>query len=183
VQDATGKTVYHSGFLNADGTIDERAHSFTNRPVDATGEFVDNHKVWLIHSVAYDNTIQAGRSTMVRYRFRVPAGAKGPFTFTARVNYRHLRQSYLNNVLGKDHPAYPVVALGERTRTFNLGQNLPGITDARDNPDWMRWNNFGIAYLDQLQYSDAMAAFENVVKLRPYHADGFINLALKLARI
>ena len=84
----------------------------------------------------------------------------------------------MNNVLGKDHPAYPVVALGERTRTFNLGQNLPGITDARDNPDWMRWNNFGIAYLDQLQYSDAMAAFENVVKLRPYHADGFINLAL-----
>ena len=178
VQDAAGKTIYHSGFLNPDGTIDERAHSFTNRPVDATGEFVDNHKVWLIHSVAYDNTIQAGRSTMVRYRFRVPAGAKGPFTFSARVNYRHLRQSYLNNVLGKDHPAYPVVALGERTRTFNLGQNVPGVTDARDNPDWMRWNNFGIAYLDQLQYSDAMAAFEKVVTLRPDYADGFINLAL-----
>jgi tetratricopeptide (TPR) repeat protein len=178
VQDAAGKTIYHSGFLNPDGTIDERAHSFTNRPVDATGEFVDNHKVWLIHSVAYDNTIQSGRSTMVRYRFRVPAGAKGPFTFSARVNYRHLRQSYLNNVLGKDHPAYPVVALGERTRIFNLGQNLPGVTDARDNPDWMRWNNFGIAYLDQLQYSDAMAAFEKVVALRPDYADGFINLAL-----
>jgi Tfp pilus assembly protein PilF len=178
VKDATGKTIYHSGFLNPDGTIDERAHSFTNRPVDAHGEFTDNHKVWLIHSVAYDNTIQAGRSTMVRYRFRVPADAKGPLTFSARVNYRHLRQSYLNNVLGKDHPAYPVVELGERTRTFNLGQNAPGVTDARDNPDWMRWNNFGIAYLDQLQYSDAMDAFESVVKLRPDYADGFINLAL-----
>ena len=32
--------------------------SFTNRPVTDEGEFVDNHKVWTIHSVAYDNTSQ-----------------------------------------------------------------------------------------------------------------------------
>jgi tetratricopeptide (TPR) repeat protein len=178
VQDASGKKFYQSGFLNPDGTIDERAHSFTNRPVDASGEFVDNHKVWLIHSVAYDNTVQSGRSSMVRYRFRIPAGAQGPLTFSARVNYRHLRQSYLDNVLGKDHPAYPVVELGARTRKFNLGKNFPGVQDAQDNPDWMRWNNFGIAYLDQLQYSDAQAAFQQVVKLRPDYADGYINLAL-----
>ena len=178
VQDATGKTIYHSGFLNADRTIDERAHSFTNRPVDATGGFVDNHKVWTIHSVAYDNTIQSGRSALVRYRFRIPADAHGPLTFSARVNYRHLRQSYLNNVLGTDHPAYPVVELGARTRTFDLGRNAAGVQDARDNPDWMRWNNLGITYLDQLQYSDAFAAFQKVVGLRPDYADGFINLAL-----
>jgi tetratricopeptide (TPR) repeat protein len=178
VRDATGRTFYRSGFLNPDGTIDERAHSFTNRPVNATGEFVDNHKVWTIHSVAYDNTIQAGRSALVRYRFRIPADAKGPLTFSARVNYRHLRQSYLNNVLGLDHPAYPVVELGARSRTFNLGKNSAGVTDARDNPDWMRWNNLGITYLDQLQYSDAFAAFQKVVQLRPDYADGYINLAL-----
>jgi tetratricopeptide (TPR) repeat protein len=177
-QDAAGKTIYHSGFLNPDGTIDERAHSFTNRPVDASGGFVDNHKVWTIHSVAYDNTVQAGRSALVRYRFRIPADAKGPLTFSARVNYRHLRQSYLNNVLGTDHPAYPVVELGERTREFNLGANFPGVQDARDNPDWMRWNNLGIAYLDQLQYSDALAAFQKVVQLRSDYADGYINLGL-----
>ena len=28
----------------------------------------------------------------------------------------------------------------------------------------MRWNNLGIAYLDQLQYADAMHAFEQVVE-------------------
>ncbi|MGH9583213.1 MAG: multiheme c-type cytochrome, partial [Bryobacteraceae bacterium] len=56
VKDAAGRDIYHSGFLNADGTVDARAHTFTNRPVDSKGEFVDNHKVWTIHSVAYDNT-------------------------------------------------------------------------------------------------------------------------------
>jgi tetratricopeptide (TPR) repeat protein len=94
------------------------------------------------------------------------------------VNYRHLRQSYLNNIFGTDHPAYPVVELGARTRQFNLGKNEPGVQDPRDNPDWMRWNNLGIAYLDQFQYSDSLAAFSRVVQLRPDYADGYINLAL-----
>lgn len=178
VHDAKGKEIYHSGFLKPDGEVDERAHSFTNRPVDAKGEFVDNHEVWRIHSVAYDNTVQAGRSVLVRYRFRIPADAQGPLTFTARVNYRHFRKSYLDNVLGSDHAAYPIVELGERVRKFDLGQNLPGVEDPEDNPDWMRWNNLGIAYLDELQYAEAFAAFQQVIKLRPDYADGFTNLAL-----
>jgi tetratricopeptide (TPR) repeat protein len=164
--------------LKPDGSLDERAHSFTNRPVNVDGEFVDNHKVWTIQSVAYDNTIQSGRSALVRYEFRIPAGARGPLTVTARLNYRHLRQSYLNNVLGKEHPLYPVVELASRSRTLNIGDNPPTTPDKMDNPDWMRWNNLGIAYLDQLQYADSMHAFEQVVKLRPDYADGHINIGL-----
>lgn len=178
VQDSAGRSIYHSGYLNPDGTRDPRSHSFINKPVDMGGDFVDNHKVWTIHSVAYDNTIQAGRSTLVRYEFRIPEDVKGPLTVTARVNYRHLRQSYLNNVLGDDHPAYPIVELASRTRTLNIGDNPPAGPDPKDNPDWMRWNNIGIAYLDQLKYADAMHAFEQVVKLRPDYADGHINIGL-----
>ena len=178
VTGAGGQEIYHSGFLNPDGSLDRRAHSFTNRPVNDDGEFVDNHKVWTIHSVAYDNTIQSGRSALVRYEFRIPANAKGPLTVTARVNYRHLRQSYLNNIFGNDHPAYPVVELASRTRVLNLGDNPPGGREPQDNADWMRWNNLGIAYLDQLQYADSMHAFEQVVKLRPDYADGHTNIGL-----
>jgi len=178
VKEGDGTEIYHSGFLKPDGMLDERAHSFTNRPVNVAGEFVDNHKVWTIHSVAYDNTIQAGRSALIRYEFRIPAAAKGPLTVTARVNYRHLRQSYLNNVLGKDHPAYPVVELASRSRVLQLGSNPSAAPDPQDNPDWMRWNNLGIAYLDQLQYTDAIQAFGEVVKLRPDYADGYTNIGL-----
>jgi tetratricopeptide (TPR) repeat protein len=178
VVDASGAAVYHSGFLKPDGSLDERAHSFTNRPVDVTGSFVDNHKVFTIHSVAYDNTIQAGRSALVRYKFQLPADAKSPLTVTARVNYRHLRQSYLNNVLGEDHPRYPVVEIASRSRTLNIGENLPAAALPSDNPDWMRWNNLGIACLDQLQYEDALHAFEHVLQLRPDYKDGYINIAL-----
>jgi tetratricopeptide (TPR) repeat protein len=178
VTDASGVEVYHSGFLKADGKLDERAHSFTNRLVNMDNGFVDNHKVWTIHSVAYDNTVQAGRSSLIRYEFRIPANAKGPLTVTARVNYRHLRQTYLNNVLGENHPAYPVVEIASRSRTLNLGENAADSPDPRDNPEWMRWNNLGIGYLDQFQYADAVQAFNEVVKLRPDYADAYTNIAL-----
>ena len=178
VKDSSGKEIYHSGFLKPDGMLDPRAHSFTNRPVTDEGEFVDNHKVWTIHSVAYDNTIPAGRSALVRYQFQLPANIKGLVSVTAKVNYRHLRQSYLNNIFGNDHPDYPVVELASRTRTLQIGGNVPEAPDASDNPDWMRWNNLGIALLDQFQYADAVDAFTQVIKLRYDYADGYTNIAL-----
>ncbi|WP_263359224.1 tetratricopeptide repeat protein [Acidicapsa ligni] len=178
VKDSAGKDIYHSGFIKPDGMLDERAHSFTNRPVNSEGTFVDNHKVWTIHSVAYDNTVAAGRSALVRYEFKIPADIKDAITITARVNYRHLRQSYINNVLGKDHPDYPIIELASRSRVLKIGENEITPPDAGDNPDWMRWNNLGIGYLDQLQYPDAIHAFQEVVKLRPDYADGYTNLGL-----
>jgi Tfp pilus assembly protein PilF len=178
VTDAAGAKIYESGGLDRDATLDERAHKFDNRPVDTNGNFVDNHKVWTIHSVAYDNTVQAGRSTLVRYEFHIPGQARFPLTMTARVNYRHLRQTYLDNVFGKDHPAYPVIELASKSRTLQLGDNAAEEPPPGDNPEWMRWNNAGIGLLDDQQYADALDAFEQVVRLRPDYKDGYINVGL-----
>jgi tetratricopeptide (TPR) repeat protein len=178
VKDSAGKEIYHSGFLKPDGMLDPRAHSFTNRPVTEEGDFADNHKVWTIHSVAYDNSIQAGRSALVRYQFQMPSDVSGAVTVTAKVNYRHLRQSYLNNIFGKDHPAYPVVEIASRTRVLKIGENAPEAAEPNDNQDWMRWNNLGISLLDQLQYQESIQAFSEVIKLRPKYADAYINVGL-----
>jgi Flp pilus assembly protein TadD len=178
VRDADGRDIYHSGFLQPDGSLEPSAHSFTNRPVNTDDGFVDNHKVWTIHTVAFDNTVPAGRSVLIRYQFRIPENVRGPLTITARVNYRHLRQSYLNNIFGKDHPAYPVVEIAAKSRVLNVGQNLPTPPETADNPDWMRWNNLGISLLDQFQYPEAVEAFNQVVKLRPDYADGYTNISL-----
>jgi Tfp pilus assembly protein PilF len=178
VKDAAGKEIYHSGFLKPNGDLDERAHSFTNRPVDADSNFVDNHKVWTIHSVGFDNTVPAGRAALVRYRFQVPAGLRGAITMTAKVNYQHFRQSYVNNVFGGKQPAYPVVVLSSRQEVMHIGQNDPQAAQLDQNPEWMRWNNLGIGCLDQLQYASSVDAFEHVVKLRPDYADGYTNIAI-----
>jgi lipoprotein NlpI len=178
VTDSAGKEIYHSGFLRPDGMLDPRAHSFTNRPVTEEGDFVDNHRVWTIHSVAYDNTVQAGRSALVRYQFKLPADITGTVTVTAKINYRHFRQSYLNYVFGKEHPAYPVVELAARSRVLKIGENRPEASDPADNPDWIRWNNLGIALLDQFQYAESVAAFTEVIKLRHDYVDGYTNIGL-----
>jgi tetratricopeptide (TPR) repeat protein len=175
---ADGTKIYESGFLKPDGTLDPSAHSFTNRPVNVVGEFVDNHVVSAIHSVAYDNTIQSGRSALVRYRFQLPSNVKGAVTLTARVNYRHLRQSYLNNIFGSNHPPYPEVEIASRSRIIEIGKNAPAQPLPTDNDDWMRWNNLGIGLLDELQYDDAIHAFEQVTRLRPEYKDGYINVGL-----
>jgi hypothetical protein len=77
VKDAAARRSITAASSSPTALLDPRAHSFTNRPVNTDdSEFVDNHKVWTIHSVAYDNTVQAGRSVLVRYQFRIPADAR-----------------------------------------------------------------------------------------------------------
>lgn len=68
--------------------------------------------------------------------------------------------------------------LTSRTRLLQIGQNVPETADANDNPDWMRWNNFGIACLDEVQYAEAVSAFGDVVKMRPDYADAYTNIGL-----
>jgi tetratricopeptide (TPR) repeat protein len=42
----------------------------------------------------------------------------------------------------------------------------------------MRWNNLGIALLDQFQYQESIDAFSEVIKLRPLYADAYTNVGL-----
>jgi tetratricopeptide (TPR) repeat protein len=178
VKNASGETIYESGFLQPDGSLDPYAHSFVNLPMDAKGDFIDKHMVWNEHAEGYDNTIQSGHSQLVRYQFHIPRKLVGSITITAAVEYRHFRQNYLDFVLGKDHPAYPVVELATRSQTFHLGMNVPPKPMSTDNPEWKRWNNFGIALLDEEQFDEAAQAFERVNRLRPEYKNGYINLAL-----
>jgi tetratricopeptide (TPR) repeat protein len=178
VKNAAGTIVSESGALQADGKLDPSAHSFINRMLDEKGNLLVKHEVWQRHTIATDATIRPGRSTIVRYQFKIPAGEEGPLTITAKVNYRHLNQTFTNFALGDDHPLYPVIEMASRSRTVSIGENAPEKPDPADNPIWMRWNNFGISLLDQQQYASAVDAFEEVRKLRPDYADIYTNLGL-----
>jgi len=182
-RDATGRTLTHSGQLQPNGDLDPRAHSFTNRLVNVKGEINDLHQVWNNRVVAYNNTIASGRSQIVRYQFKVPADAKSPISITAKVNYRRFDQHFMDFAMGK-HYEMPIVEMSARTRTLTLGNNPPAAVDPQDNKDpkdnplWMRWNNYGIAMLDAQQYSESVHAFERVAQMRPDYADAYTNIAI-----
>ena len=177
VKDQSGKVLHQSGFIKPNEDLDERAHSFTNRLVNANGGLNDLHQVWTNRVVAYNNTIQSGRSQLVRYSFIMPAAAVGPITIAASVKYRRFDQHFMDFGMGK-HFEQPIVDMVTQTRTIRVGDNKPVPPGPDENKEWMRWNNFGIALLDAQQYAASANAFERVAKLRPDYADAYTNIAI-----
>jgi len=181
VKDASGKTIAESGFIRPDGELDPSAHSFTNRLVNTKGELNDLHQIWHNRVLAYNNTIQSGRSQLVRYRFRLPQAASGPITISATVKYRRFDQHFLDFAMDQPagkHYIEPVLEVATQSRTLNLGNNPRTAPMPGENPEWMRWNNYGIGLLDALQYEAAVQAFQHVADLRPDYADAYTNMAI-----
>jgi tetratricopeptide (TPR) repeat protein len=197
VKDSTGKVLTESGFIQPNGDLDPSAHSFTNRLVNTKGELNALHEIWHNRVLAYNNTIQSGRSQLVRYRFRLPKSisgvttATGPITITATVKYRRFDQHFIDFAITqtglKEPKPYPqpVLEVASDSRTLTIGENVPTPQDstgrspaAQATPAWMRWNNYGIALLDALQYEAAVRAFQHVADLRPDYADAYTNMAI-----
>jgi tetratricopeptide (TPR) repeat protein len=59
-----------------------------------------------------------------------------------------------------------------------LGVNEPTPPEASENKEWMRWNNYGVALLDEQQYAASAEAFRHVAVLRPDYADAYTNIAI-----
>jgi tetratricopeptide (TPR) repeat protein len=184
VKDNSGKVLAESGFLQPNGYLDPSAHSFTNRLINIKGELNDLHQIWHTRVLAYNNTIQSGRSQLVRYRFRLPKNITGAVSITATVKYRRFDQHFIDYAMNqKDYPQ-PVIDVASESRTLMIGANNPDPS-AQDEakrspgaPTWMRWNNYGIALLDAQQYEASVRAFEQVAALRPDYADAYTNMAV-----
>jgi len=182
VKDGNGKTISESGFLEPNGDLDPSAHSFTNRLINVKGELNDIHQIWHNRVLAYNNTIQSGRSQLVRYRFRLPKdtpkSGNAQFTITATVKYRRFNQHFIDYAMDKKQYPQPIVDMASETRTLTIGDNEPAKPMQGENPEWMRWNNYGIGLLDAQQYAASVHAFERVAALRPDYADAFTNMAI-----
>ncbi|GAC1656402.1 MAG: multiheme c-type cytochrome [Acidobacteriaceae bacterium] len=179
VKDAAGKVIAESGAVKPGKDLDPSAHSFTNRLVNKAGTLNELHQVWNNRVVAYNNSIQSGRSQLIRYCFTMPA--KGPVTVTATVRYRRFDQRFMDFGMSQpegQHYIQPVVDMVSQTRTLAAGTNPPSPAAKADNPDWMRWNNYGIALLDAQQYEASVNAFQRVAAMRPDYADAETNVGI-----
>jgi tetratricopeptide (TPR) repeat protein len=177
-QDNGGRTLFHSGALDRNGFLDPKAHSYTNRLIDRSGNRLVYHQVWQTRLKPYDNTIMPGRSDLVRYRFRVPANARGTIKLLAKVNYRRFRKQYTDFIL-KRSIQYPVLELGAASFNLRVGRNAV-ISDAPEDKqrELLRWNNYGIALLGQQQWWKAADAFAQTTRINPEYADGYVNQAI-----
>ncbi len=67
-----GRRIFQSGVVKPDGMLDESAHVYKQLILDEQGRQITRHQIWTTNIKVYDNTINAGRSDVVRFRFRVP---------------------------------------------------------------------------------------------------------------
>jgi len=178
VKDGSGKVLAESGFIEPNGDLDPSAHSFTNRLINNKGELNAIHQIWHNRVLAYNNTIQSGRSQLVRYRFRLPRDQAGAISLTATIKYRRFNQQFIDYAMAAKHYPEPIVDMASETRTFKMGANAPVSPDPGENPEWMRWNDYGIGLLDAQQYEASVHAFERVAALRPDYADAYTNMAV-----
>jgi tetratricopeptide (TPR) repeat protein len=186
VSDEKGKELYHSGFLQPNGYLDESAHNYKTYLVKADGTYNDKHHIWRTRVFAQNNQIQSGRSDLARYQFRVPGNAAGVLRLTARLRYRRFTRVFSDYALGKSAD-YPIVTMAAAEYAMRIGKNDPvPAAEIPKNamPDWRRWNNYGIALFDQRQFPLAIDAFTRAAQLdekyRPFamtnRAMGYLEL-------
>lgn len=187
VADVAGKKLFHSGFLQPDGTLDESAHIYKAILLDESGRHITRHQIWTTNIKAYDNTIGPGRSDVVRYRFRLPElGIKsGGIRLQARLNYRRFNQEYTNYIQKQQQKVVrlPVVLMAEAIVQLGpqkpLRKGVPAKNISVDPcPEWKRWNDYGIGLLEQAQFGPAAMAFRHASQLAPDDPDLLVNAAI-----
>ncbi|MEO6589596.1 MAG: tetratricopeptide repeat protein [Pyrinomonadaceae bacterium] len=184
VADEANKILYKSGFIEPDGKLDEKSHAYKTALVKGDGSFNDLHHIWQTKVVAYNLAIQSGRSDLARYKFKVPENIGGKINLTAKLMYRRFNRTFSNYVLNKSED-YPIVEMAKSERKILVGEeNKKEAVDPKNNLDWKRWNNYGIALFDQRQFPEAADAFDEVIDFKnEYRAFAFTNKALALMEL
>jgi Flp pilus assembly protein TadD len=190
--DDQGKVLMRSGFLKPDAMLDASAHVYKAILLDEDSRPITRHQIWLTNVVGYNNAIPAGRSDVARFRFRLPTNLKttgsGAVTLKATVNYRRFTQEYTNFVLRRQGRklTIPIVRMAESevriipvTSGTLAAKNRPGAKDAASRElQARRWNDYGIALLEQAQYGPAAEAFRRASELNPRDLNPLVSAAV-----
>jgi tetratricopeptide (TPR) repeat protein len=118
-RDATGRLIYWSGRVQDDGTgpVDETAHFYRSYQLDGAGNPINKRNAWQSRSTLYVRLIPPGAADTAHFRVKIPADAKGPITFSAKLNYRKFTRFYTQFVYaGQPVPGQDPSLLG---KSFN----------------------------------------------------------------
>lgn len=129
-KDATGQTVFWSGSLEEDGAVEPGAHFYRSFLLDGEGNPINKRNAWQARSAFYVRAIPPGAADTVHYRVKIPEKAKGPLTFTAKLNYRKFSHYYNQYAYaGKAESGQASVHHDSREYSFdkaNIPKNVSG---------------------------------------------------------
>jgi tetratricopeptide (TPR) repeat protein len=94
--DADGRVIFWSGQVEDEGRgpVERGAHFYRALQLDGKGNPIDKRNAWQARSVQYVRLIPPGAADVAHYRVKIPEDARGPITFTAKLNYRKFAHAY-----------------------------------------------------------------------------------------
>ncbi|HUE01272.1 MAG TPA: tetratricopeptide repeat protein [Bryobacteraceae bacterium] len=95
-KDADGRVIFWSGEVEdgGKGPVEPGAHFYRAYQLDGDGNMINKRNAWQARSVLYVRLIPPGAADVVHYRVKIPKDAKGPLSFTAKLNYRKFSYYY-----------------------------------------------------------------------------------------
>jgi len=171
-----GETFFSSGSIHPDKHVDPSAHFFRGVLLDGDGEFILKRNPHEWRTTLYNNSIPPGSADVIHYTWLVPSDFDEEINLIAKVNYRKFNRSITIHSLD-ELIDLPVV---EMARDAIIISRLEK-TELANNAG-MRYNDYGIAMLRQNNLEASRLAFENVTKLIPGYADGYVNMARVLIK-
>ena len=175
-----GRRIGHSGGLDPERhEVDPWSHFVNVYMLDRHGNRIDRRNAEDIFTPLYNHQIPPGAADVVHYRIDVPEDLSGELELRIRLNYRKFDTTLMAYVKGENFFAndLPISVIDEDVVVFPIGGD--GVTvDARDIPEWQRWNDYGIALLrkpERRQLRQAEEIFARVEALGSAH--GPLNLA------
>ena len=89
-KDADGRVIFWSGSVedNGKGPVEPGAHFYRSYQLDEQSNPIDKRNAWQARSLLYVRLIPPGAADVAHYLVNVPKAARGPISFTAKLNYR-----------------------------------------------------------------------------------------------
>jgi len=177
-----GRFIGRSGGLDPqNGEVDPWSHFVNAYVIDRDGNRIDRRNAENIFTALYSNQIPPGAADSVHFVLHVPEDAGPDVTLEARLQYRKFDTTYMRQ-FQDDKFTYndlPITTVNsDRVVLPVAGRGTADTAQARDIPEWERWNDYGIGLLRKGgpgQLRQAEEVFKRVEALgRP---DGPLNLA------
>jgi hypothetical protein len=132
VKDGSGKTLYHSGALDENNMVDEKAVIYHAVLADKNG--TPTVKVWEMEQVLSDNRIPPKQSSTEEYRFKIPPDAQNPITVVAKLNYQSANQALVDMLLGEGAVTVPTVEMASAEVSFDVAGAKPAGGETPSQP-------------------------------------------------
>jgi len=120
VEDANGRSVFHSGLLDAENHIEAGSYILKPLAIDASGHMLMKRDLWHPIGPNFRRAILAGESDTYAFEFRVPPGTRGALSITARLRYSKANQFFMDAVYPEQRREAPLTDISSAQSRIEL---------------------------------------------------------------